>query len=398
MPEVVHNLDRHMADLRQILAQGKKRVGLLLGAGAPLALKVSHDGELDLSGEPLIPDVAGLTKQVRQDLSAEDRSLVDLTCAHLGNLPTIEQILSQIRLLARAIGSSSLHSYNAEQYEKLAQKICDSIGRIVNKTLPDGPSAYTYLAAWVGGISRRYAVEIFTPNYDMLLEEAFERALIPYFDGFAGANRPFFDAAAVANDDLPSRWARIWKLHGSLGWMVSGDRIVRAGGRTATHLIYPDHLKYDRTKKLPYAALFDRLRAFVSSADTLMITCGFSYSDAHITSVIEEALSSTANAAVFAFQYKCLKHERPAVELALRRPNLSVYARDAACVNGARGQWYLGEPPSEEWREIRKSYWVPEGQHFQGFGLGDFRHFATFFAQAQAQIARGQETDPDRTP
>ena len=36
----VHNPDRHIADLRQILSQGKKRIGPLVGAGAPVALKV----------------------------------------------------------------------------------------------------------------------------------------------------------------------------------------------------------------------------------------------------------------------------------------------------------------------------------------------------------------------
>ena len=31
----VHNPDQYMASLRQIIAQGRKRIGLLVGAGAP---------------------------------------------------------------------------------------------------------------------------------------------------------------------------------------------------------------------------------------------------------------------------------------------------------------------------------------------------------------------------
>jgi hypothetical protein len=37
----IHNPDRFMVDLRQILTQGRKRIGLLIGAGAPVALKVN---------------------------------------------------------------------------------------------------------------------------------------------------------------------------------------------------------------------------------------------------------------------------------------------------------------------------------------------------------------------
>lgn len=37
-PATLHNLDRNMADLRQILSQGRKRIGILIGAGAPTAI------------------------------------------------------------------------------------------------------------------------------------------------------------------------------------------------------------------------------------------------------------------------------------------------------------------------------------------------------------------------
>ena len=117
--------------------------------------------------------------------------------------PNIESILSQIRLLARAIGSATVHSFNADQYDDLAQRICNAIGNIVNKRLPMEPNSFTALIGWVGGIPREHAVEIFTPNYDLLLEEAFERALVPYFDGFCGASLPFFDASATCF------WARL---------------------------------------------------------------------------------------------------------------------------------------------------------------------------------------------
>jgi hypothetical protein len=50
--DTLHNPDRFMSDLRQILSQGRKRIGLLAGAGAPLALKIDDNGKLSDPGPP----------------------------------------------------------------------------------------------------------------------------------------------------------------------------------------------------------------------------------------------------------------------------------------------------------------------------------------------------------
>lgn len=34
----IHNPDQYMASLRQIIAQGRKRIGLLVGAGEPAGI------------------------------------------------------------------------------------------------------------------------------------------------------------------------------------------------------------------------------------------------------------------------------------------------------------------------------------------------------------------------
>ena len=128
----------------------------------------------------------------------------------------------------------------------------------MNVRLPAKGSAYNDLVNWITGISRDHPVEIFTTNYDLLFEEAFEAVRAPYFDGFAGGREPFFDPVSVAGNDLPPRWTRLWKLHGSLGWKASGkDEVIRTGSETATHLVFPELLKYDQTQKAPYAALSD---------------------------------------------------------------------------------------------------------------------------------------------
>ncbi|KAF1716822.1 SIR2 family protein [Pseudoxanthomonas yeongjuensis] len=383
--ETLHNPDRFMADLRQILSQGRKRIGLLVGAGAPIAVRVNEDGALDNAGRSLIPGVEKLTESVLDSLIGSEKDAALAINVGLGAKGNIEAILSRVRLLELALGPTEVNGLNSAGYKALGQSICKKIGEIVGPVLPEGVSAYTELVAWISGTMRAHPVEIFCTNYDLLFEEAFERARAPYFDGFTGGSAPFFDPVTVAGDDLPARWSRLWKIHGSLGWAVEGGSIVRGRGREAAQLVYPDHLKYDLTQKQPYAALFERLKRFLLTPDTLLLTIGFSFRDAHICAVIDEALAMNANTAVLAFQFQSLGQEECARKLAFDRPNLSIYAADGAVVNGVEGNWRPGELP-KNWEEIRSSFWgrrAPDKPvHFL---LGDFNLFARFCALAQAK-------------
>jgi hypothetical protein len=384
--QTVHNPDRFIADLRQILSQGRKRIGLVVGAGAPMSLRVDANGKLSDAGTPLIPGVDELTSLVSKGLEDEtERSAVTTLAQALGEKTNIEQILSQVRLLEKAIGAAKMQGLDSKGYELLGTHICEQIGKIVAVKLPEERNAYNELVAWISGTIRAHAIEIFTSNYDLLFEEAFERARIPYFDGFTGGSAPFFDPVTVASDDLPSRWARLWKLHGSIGWALERGNIVRGRGRSSTQLIFPDHLKYDLTQKQPYTALFERLRQFLRNPDTLLLTIGFSFRDPHISTVIEEALSANANAAAIAFQFCPLESEWAACRIAADLPNLSVYAPDGAVINGVHGIWRPGET-EKSWEEIRPTFWGVRQEGEQPyFLLGDFARFARFCALSQAK-------------
>lgn len=366
-----------MSSLRQIIAQGRKRIGLLVGAGAPVGIMKSG------SNAPLIPAVEGLTKIILVSLKPKYGATLDGLLAELEK-PNIETLLSRVRSLAGVIGKAKVHGIDGAGFKELGDAICSEIGKIVNQDLPAGTSPYTEIVAWITGADRQHPVEIFTTNYDLLFEQALERSKTPYFDGFSGANEPFFDPSTVASNDLPSRWVRLWKLHGSLGWTTNAKReVIRAGQKHATHLVFPEHLKYDQTQKAPYSALFDRLRSFLMTPDTLLIATGFSFADAHISARIDECLAANPTASVFAFQFNNLSEETHATEIAMRRSNMSVYSPDQALINGVAALWRPGNPPTRDWYSVRDSYWSNGSKGQPGrFELGRYDCLARFFASS----------------
>lgn len=398
----VHNPDVYMSDLRQIIAQGRKRIGFLIGAGAPAAIRLAPDGSRNPTGTPLIPTVQKLTELVIVSLDADTRPVVDRVIAELRGTPNIEQILSRVRALATVLGAHALDGVTGHDYVRVAESICKQIGEIVSKDLPSWDNPFSQLVSWIGGMQRANPVEIFSTNYDLLFEEAFARAHLPYFDGFSGSYQRFFDQPTVASNDLPVRWARLWKLHGSLGWASAADGGVTHGNKKdATALIYPEALKYDQTKKMPYTALFDRLRAFLMTPDTLLIACGFSFADAHISAVIQESLSANPSASVFAFQYGKFESGANASALAYARSNMNVYFCDAAVINGVRAPWKVGQLPNKDWGPIRASYWSQqEKAEPEEFILGDFSVLAPFFAYSMTERIHGSSppVSPEGAP
>lgn len=383
MSQSIHNPDQYMSSLRTIIAQGRKRIGLLIGAGAPAGM-AREDGTY-----PLIPAVVKLTTTVLDALAPKYGAQTKALKAELPK-DDIETILSRVRSLSKVIGTAKVHDLDGKGYEAFGEEICAEIGKIVNVQLPNGPSAYSDLVNWITGTARDYPIELFTTNYDLLLEEAFERSRAPYFDGFTGGREPFFDPVSVASNDLPARWTRIWKLHGSLGWCSSDkDEVIRTGQGNVTHLVFPEHLKYDQTQKAPYAALLDRLKAFLGTPDTLLISIGFSFSDSHVAARVDEGLAGNPSASVFAFQFKKLAEEQGASDLARRRPNFSIYARDKGMVNGTEGPWVVpSELPSKDWGPIRSSYWgTPSAGGPPEFLLGAIEPFAKFFSASRSSQA-----------
>lgn len=373
MTTTVHNPDQYMYDFKHILTHGRKKIGILIGAGAPVSVNISDADDW----QPLIPDIAGLTKIVKERLTAQELDVFNVIEKGMSDC-NLELVLSRIRALSEVIGQFKVNEFDSAEYTALSVKICEIIKDVVSKSLPRGETPYSNLISWINGINRQHAIEIFTTNYDLLIEEAMENVKTPYFDGFSGSKTAFFDPSSISSNDLPARWIRLWKLHGSINWTTNENgEVIRVTGKGDGTMVYPSHVKYDQTQSAPFSSLFERLKSFLLEPDTILITTGFSFADAHISAKLDECLSENPSAAILAFQFKTLSEEVPAKKLALRRPNLSVYCRDGAVINGIQAGWKIGEAPTKNWDIIRQEYW---DEH--EYKLGDFNAFARFLANS----------------
>lgn len=381
----IHNPDRYMFDLRQIVTNGRKKIGLLIGAGAPVSIRVNTNG----GDEPLIPNIEGLTQQVRERLNKEENSIFTNLASKSDDF-NLEKLLSEVRTLADVIGDHTVYGANSSGFRTLEKSICKAIKEVVSKGLPDGINPYSELVSWINGINRVHGVEIFTTNYDLLCEDALERSQTPYFDGFTGSRNAFFDPSSISTNDLPPRWVRLWKLHGSIGWKLHDNgQVIRVPECEESSMVYPSHIKYTQTQAAPFSSLFERLKGFLMEPDTLLLTTGFSFADSHISSKISECLSANPTSAVIAFQFKELEHEKDAINLALKNPNLSVYCKDGAIINSINAKWKTGELPSKNWEAVRKEYLKDNN-----FILGDFKFLARFLAIAGGEVASQSLIEP----
>jgi hypothetical protein len=408
-----HDAFRQIAYIQEALSQNKKTIGILIGAGCPLSVRVNVqiDEETgEVNSDPLIPDVAGLTDKIISRLSSGDENpspcdkLISQIKDDGNNEPNIEDVLSQIRALKQVVGTGEVRDFVSKDLEDLDTAICELISEYVFKKLPTKDTPYHNLAVWMRSISRDKAVHVFTTNYDLLIEQALEESYCPYFDGFIGSRQAFFDIRTVEEEKLlNARWGRLWKIHGSINWKLNnnGD-VIRSTeiNEKDSHLIYPSHLKYDQSRKMPYLAMLDRLKDFFNKQGSILFICGYSFSDDHINDVIVQGLQSNPTSMVFAFLYGNLNQERyeDARKCAQRTPNLSIMAFDEAIIGRQRGSWYMND--ENKLQDIpakvvgREKHEVEEGDNDSEIEkyyvkLGDFSKFGQFLSELSTSNDEG---------
>lgn len=390
-----HDAIRHLKYLRQSLAQDNESIGFLLSAGCPLAVQMP-DGEW-----PLIPDVANLSIYVNTQLKDDPNYGILLNELDKAgkNRNNIEDTLSFVRSLFLVSKGGDVRGLSAAALAALERAICLEIVSKLDVRLPNDESPYHRLCKWMKSIDRKVAVEIFTTNYDLLVEQSLEDLGVPYFDGFVGSRKSFFDLRAVEENQIPRHWSRLWKIHGSINWVQETlgkkTQVHRTSEvkKDASHLIYPSHLKYEESRKMPYLALMDQLNRFIRKKSSFLILSGYSFNDGHVNDTIVNALSANPTAMVLGLLYgeydkedsagKSIESYPEAYRLAKNQHNLNVWTFDKAIIGTNLGAW--SRSPLDDDADTDLLKFVTSEQHPSDatkmrnlIKLGDFSNFTGF--------------------
>jgi len=380
----MHDPLREALEIREQLASEKRKLAFFFGAGTSIAAG--------------LPGIDTLTEQVSEKLLEPFKTQFAAIKAQLPDDANVEQALDRIRIYRELIGDSDEAEYEGikgvDAGRELDAAICQAISDVVSVDPPNGLKSHLIFSQWLQTLhyNRDYPVEIFTINYDVLIEQAMESMGVPFFDGFVGSVSPFFIPEAVeaeikserVNESSysypPRAWTRLWKLHGSINWQLQKDvtgkkerirRFSGAGSNTGTELmIFPSREKYAQSRKLPFISLQDRLRKLVLTGESLVIIEGYSLSDQHLNEILFQGLRSNPRLAMIAFMYLPLSDE--IIQYGQEHRKLTVYGPDKACVGGVVAPW--GEPKKKNERDD----WPFWDEKSKNFTLGDFNCFAKF--------------------
>lgn len=342
------------------LASRSRHTCLFLGAGTSRACG--------------LPDLNQLTDRVLSKLEPAEKTLFEAQMIG-GNLETGLSRLRRISTLLRE--NQDLEGLSRITAKALDRKICSLISGELHLEDADLDSAQR-LAIWAGRSSYHSPVELFTVNYDLILETALEKQKVPYFDGFLGVLRAQFYTELVEGDGeehLPSFFVRLWKLHGSVNWELTEDidgsnkRIVRVGHEvknTQIAAIYPSDEKYQESRRVPFLVLQDRFRRALNESETLVLISGYSFGDSHLNEIIYSAASRRPRSGFVAFLFEEIPLS--VAENAEHIPNLQVLSAREAVIGGVRANWSVPEKPDRIWDE-------------NGFMLRDFRHLTSYLAR-----------------
>lgn len=222
--------------------------------------------------------------------------------------------------------ADSLRNELNEGMKSFSQSILNSESGIATASDEKREAAFnalvTFLMSFASRIGVRDRLNIFTTNYDRLIEAGAEIAGLHLLDRFLGNLMPIFRSSRL---DLDMHYnppgirgeprylegvARYTKLHGSVDWVQTNRDIRRIGlpfgatditpflqvpilsGATANELmIYPNATKDRETAGYPYVELFRDFASATCRPNSVLVTYGYSFGDEHINRVIRDMLT-----------------------------------------------------------------------------------------------------------
>lgn len=299
-----------------------EHLSLLCGSGISNAISFLANGKLGASMagvsfdcfDPFINDAADESAKAS---GREKRNIED-------QIRVANDLLRGFKILKNASDAAVLEQKLNEVLTSFAKSILSGEENIAKAEHRE--NAYSilvnFLLSFVSRAGSRERLNIFTTNYDRLIEVGAELAGIHLMDRFVGTIMPVFRSSRLNLDihyNPPGirgepRYlegvARMTKLHGSVDWIQVDNEIRRIGlpfGATEIEpflkapgldnadplkmMIYPNSAKDRETAEYPYVELFRDFAAAICRPNSTLVTYGYGFGDDHINRVIRDMLT-----------------------------------------------------------------------------------------------------------
>ena len=320
-----------------------EHLSLLVGSGFTTAVAaVANAPVVDMSPVTFRPDhadaVAEAARESAKRLGRDKPNIED-------QVRTIIELIAGLNILAdRSEGANGGDSFRLTALRLLVEwqvELDSALGSMLYKILATERGIETALAdakrgrgnkvrRLLGGFllpfgsraATRERTQIFTLNYDRLVEYGSDLLGLRIIDRFVGTLAPVFHSSRLAVDlhynppgirgdpQYLEGVVRLTKLHGSVDWRnaagPSGTREVQRSalpfGAHRNHpgmpndlgeqlLIYPNPAKDVETLEFPYAEMFRDFAAAVCQPNAVVVTYGYGFGDDHVNRVLRDMLS-----------------------------------------------------------------------------------------------------------
>ena len=302
-----------------------EHLSLLIGSGLTHAVHQLAVGKpaLGMSGtvsdgrfkEKILADAqASATATGRKDPNIED------------HIRVANELMRGLEIFGAARYAEQLRSDLSRTLRDFAHAVLKAESSIATAAEPKKEQAFnrlvTFLMSFASRTGTRERLNIYTTNYDRLIEAGAELAGLHLLDRFLGNLTPIFRSSRL---DLDMHYnppgirgeprylegvARFTKLHGSVDWVQGGENIRRVGlpfgaekvdpylaapGLQAASpnrmMIYPNAAKDRETSAYPYVELFRDFAAMMCRPNSTLVTYGYGFGDEHINRMIRDMLT-----------------------------------------------------------------------------------------------------------
>lgn len=251
---------------------------IILGSGASAAYGIPGMPALKIH---LLATIAPI------DASAEDIAEWEKFRLHLDTVD-LETALTDIRLpesMTRQVVMTTwdfLAPHDARVFEKLLE----------NRKLFPLTRLYQHLFA-----STHHAIDVVTPNYDLLAEYAADAGEMCHYTGFGYGHlrlRSKEIAPRILLGKIPARTVNIWKVHGSFDWFRDKGGVVMAlpvNGKRPLNaepvIVTPGIEKYRLTHAEPFLSIKQGADLALQSARSYFCI-GYGFNDPHMQAKLVE--------------------------------------------------------------------------------------------------------------